>query len=82
MSRVVLVAILLLLVLRAFGLLLRGITAGTGPSRRRQPEPPVKLVRDPVCGTHVPPRASLSLASGGATHYFCSEECRAAFRRR
>jgi YHS domain-containing protein len=79
MVRAVLLAILLLLVVRAINLLLRGITGGGGPSRPRVPAQPVKLVRDPVCGTHVPPRPSLSLASGGTTHYFCSEECRAKF---
>ncbi|MBI3050266.1 MAG: YHS domain-containing protein [Acidobacteria bacterium] len=52
----------------------RGDAAPGGPRRA-----PVKLVRDPVCGTYVPPRAALSLTSGGSTHYFCSEECRKKF---
>ena len=40
---------------------------------------PVKLVRDPVCGTWVSPRESLGLRAGDTTHYFCSDKCRAKF---
>ena len=80
--RVIIVAILLLLVLRALRLFIGGIVDVTGrmPPERSQP-PPMKLARDPVCGTHVTPRTTLSLTSGGTTHYFCSEECRTKFRR-
>ncbi len=80
--RVILVAILLLLVLRAIRLLVRGITQAAGPAPpHRRPSTPVKLVRDPICGTHVSPATSLSLTASGATHYFCSEECRTKYRR-
>jgi YHS domain-containing protein len=53
------------------------IIAGSrgGPAGRRGAAPAVKLVRDPVCGTYVPPRAALSVTASGATHYFCSERC-------
>lgn len=81
--RVILVAILLLLVVRALNILVRGIAVGSRPpSGRRPPGRPVKLARDPVCGTHVAPRPSLSLTAGGRTHYFCSEACREKFRTR
>ena len=40
---------------------------------------PMKLVRDPVCGTWVSPRESLGLRAGNTTHYFCSDACRAKF---
>ena len=41
------------------------------------------MVRDPVCGTFLPPDAALSLAErGGAVRYFCSEKCRDAYRSR
>ena len=80
--RVVIVAILLLLVLRAVRLLIGGIVDAIGRVPPQQPQsPPMKLARDPVCGTHVTPRTTLSLTSGGRTHYFCSEECRTKFRR-
>ena len=55
---------------------------GTTRTRRRPPPAaPVKLVRDPVCGTHVPPDPALALTVRGATHYFCSEQCRDAYRK-
>ena len=80
--RVIIIAILLMLVMRSLRILMGGVRVGVaGPSRQRQDAPPVKLVRDPVCGTHVAPRSALTLTSGGTTHYFCSEECRAKFGR-
>ncbi len=42
---------------------------------------PVKLVRDPVCGTWVDPGASLAIDTRGMTHYFCSAACRDSFTR-
>jgi len=81
--RFVLLAILLLLIARAFWRVMDGvIEAAGGRSRRgRSPRAPaVKLVRDPVCGTYVAPANALSLTAGGTTHYFCSEDCRKKFR--
>lgn len=82
MIRVLLIGILLLLVARAFWKVMDGvIEAGGGTTRsRRAQKAAVKLVRDPVCGTYVAPRPALSTTSGGTTHYFCSEDCRAKFR--
>jgi YHS domain-containing protein len=78
--RFLLIAILLLLVARAFWRLMDGvIEAAGGTSRSRARSPAVKLVRDPVCGTFVAPGSALSLTSGGSTHYFCSEQCRQKF---
>jgi YHS domain-containing protein len=79
-TRVVLLAVLLLLAARAFWMLVGGIIRGAAgvPGPRRE-APPVRLVRDPVCGTWVPPRAALSMTSGGTTLYFCSEECRRSY---
>jgi YHS domain-containing protein len=57
------------------------IAAASGPREGRGEPAPTKLVRDPVCGTFVPQRESLSLTVRGATHYFCSEQCRANFRK-
>jgi len=80
--RVILIAILLLLVARAFWRLVDAIIEGAGGApQRRRVRRGVKLVRDPICGTFVAPDASLSLTSGGSTHYFCSEECRARYRK-
>jgi YHS domain-containing protein len=81
MIRFILLTILLIIVARLFWRLMDAVIAGargeSGSSRRRHA--PVKLVRDPVCGTFVPPRAALSVTAGGSTHYFCSEECRRKF---
>ena len=84
MVRWLLLAILLLLVAHFFWKVVDNvIEAAGGTSRtRRSRTPSVRLVRDPVCGTHVAPNAGLSLSAGGTTHYFCSEKCRAQFRTR
>ncbi len=65
---------------RLLGRLVSQIGSG-GP--RRQPYVDVpndavtkKLVRDPVCGTHVSETLALALKQGNETLYFCSAECR------
>lgn len=78
MIKVLLFVIVALLIARAFWRVVDGIldsVRGSGPQ-----SDPVRLVRDPVCGTFVSPGSALSLTSGGSTHYFCSEECRARYR--
>ena len=84
MLRVILIGLLLLLIARAFWRVLDGVLEGaTGERRQRQRmRPGTKLVRDPVCGTHVAPGSALSLSAGATTHYFCSEKCRNEFKRR
>ena len=73
-----LVAVLLVRLVWKF---LGGVGRGGGG---RQPQmPPAKglpLVRDPVCGTYIDQARALSLRRKGETHYFCSENCRTAFR--
>jgi YHS domain-containing protein len=81
-TRIILVAVLLILIARAFWRVIDGIiAAASGQPRAPRDTPATTLVRDPVCGTFVPPRDSLSLTVRGATHYFCSEQCRANFRK-
>lgn len=84
MLRYLLLAILLLLVARAFWKLVDGAIEAAGGTRSRGSArtPAVKLVRDPVCGTYVAPPTALSLTERGSTHYFCSELCRTQFRGR
>ena len=82
MLRFVLAALLFILVARALWRLVSGVieaARGEQPGRRSGGAQAVKLVRDPVCGTYVAPRAALSLTSAGSTHYFCSEACRTIF---
>ena len=84
MIRWLLIALLLLFIARAFWKVMDGIIeAAGGTSRTRKARPPaVRLVRDPVCGTHVAPNTAVSLTSGGEIHYFCSEKCRSEYRKR
>lgn len=81
--RLILIAVVITLALRAARLVLRGIVeaAGPAPPARSPSRQGVKLVRDPVCGTHLPPANAISLTADGTTHYFCSEECRRKFRK-
>jgi YHS domain-containing protein len=84
--RFLLLALLFVFIARAFWKVVGGVMeaargAGAGPTRGGE-GPAVKLVRDPVCGTFVSPRAALSSRASGSTHYFCSEECRAKFSRK
>ncbi len=84
--RFFLIVLLALFALRAIGRFMGGLTrgarsGGTGP-RQRPGDAPVKMVKDPVCGTFVVPGKALSATAAGATEWFCSEQCRAAFARR
>jgi YHS domain-containing protein len=72
--------ILLLLVIRAIWLLVRGMLQGAGYHRGPINPPGMKLVRDPVCGLYLPPAKALTLQSGDATAFFCSERCRDQWR--
>jgi YHS domain-containing protein len=40
-----------------------------------------QMVRDPVCGIHIPQESALTESRGGRVYYFCSEKCLEAFRR-
>jgi uncharacterized protein len=82
--RVLLIAVLIMLIARAFWRVVDGVIEGAGgvPRRGRAQPPGVRLVRDPVCGTHVAPDARLSLTVRGTTHYFCSAACRDVFQQR
>jgi YHS domain-containing protein len=50
-------------------------------ARRRNGPAPVKLVRDPSCGTWVDPKASLAIQASGSVFHFCSAKCRDEFTR-
>lgn len=82
MLRFILGALLFILVARALWRLVNGVmeaARGAQPAYHSGNNQAVKLVRDPVCGTYVPPRPALSLTLAGSTHYFCSEKCRTTF---
>jgi uncharacterized protein len=84
--RIALILLLGMLVLRALGKVLAGLIAGASPDQGRRSGPPergVQMVRDPVCGTFLPPETAVSLAErSGAVRYFCSEKCRDAYKAR
>lgn len=85
MLRFILLALLLILVARAFWRVMDGVieaARGGQPGPRNGRAPAVKLVRDPVCGTYVPPRAALSLTAAGSTQYFCSDACKSEYQHR
>jgi uncharacterized protein len=81
-TRVLLILVLVSVVAWAFWRFVDGIIgAFGGTTRQRQKRAPMKLARDPVCGTWVPQGESLALRTGNETHYFCSAECRDRFRK-
>jgi uncharacterized protein len=85
--RFVLAFLLVTLVVRAFRRLVAGVIEGASTQQpRRRSGPPdrgVQMVRDPVCGTFLPPANAVSLTErGGAVRYFCSERCREAYKAR
>jgi YHS domain-containing protein len=82
--RFFLLTLLFVFISRAFWQVIGGVMeAVRGAESRRDGRVPqaVRLVRDPVCGTFVSPRAALSAVASGNTHYFCSEDCRQKFGR-
>ena len=86
MTRLVLLAVLLLVLSWAFWRLVDGVIEAFGGNtrtqRKRRGAAAVKLVRDPVCGTWVSPSNARFVQAGSATHYFCSDECRQKFQGR
>jgi uncharacterized protein len=83
LTRFLLVALLLLLVARAFWRLVAGVIDGVTADPRRQSGPPdrgVQMVRDPVCGTFLVPSRALTFTDRGVVRYFCSEACRQAYQ--
>jgi len=78
-TRLALLAILLLVIAWGFWRLVDGVIESLGGLPRAKSKAPVKLVRDPVCGTWVAPNESLGLRAGSTTHHFCSDACRAKF---
>ena len=87
MLRTVLLLILAFLVVRAVSRVLAGVVAGL--SRESQQGPPgrtpargVQMARDPVCGTFVIPDRALTQGDGSDRVFFCSANCRDAYRAR
>jgi YHS domain-containing protein len=88
LARFILLFILILAAARFFWRLVEAVmkaASGTAPnaSQRGSRTPAsVKMQPCPVCGTYVVPGKAISLVSGGAPVYFCSDKCRAEFQPR
>jgi YHS domain-containing protein len=81
MLRALLELVVIFLVIRAVWRVIGSMISISGGVRRTTAsgEPrPVKLVRDPVCGTYVSPDSAIA----DGTNYFCSEKCRDEYRSR
>ena len=57
-----------------------GLLEGAAERPRVAPRQGVMLARDPVCGTYVDRTRAVSARGAGEVQYFCSEDCRAAYR--
>ena len=87
MTRVILFLFLILAAARFIWRLLDSIrraASGPAPAGGRGGGPPasVKMLPCPVCGTYVVPGKAISVVSGGAPVYFCSDKCRAEYQTR
>jgi hypothetical protein len=68
---------------RFFGWLLRDAVHSPPDSQEAAPRQPAskRLVRDPMCGTHVAEELAVAVRSGSELMHFCSVECRDAYLR-
>jgi YHS domain-containing protein len=82
MLRLTLMAIVLVLLVRALLRLVLGVLDGFGSLQGQTPQRGVRMVRDPVCGTFVLPERAVTLAERGQAVHFCSASCRDKYRRR
>ncbi len=83
--RFLLLLLLGMLLVRAFWRVLAGVIDGVSQPGARRSGPPdrgVQMVRDPVCGTFLPPEHAVTLTDRGSVRYFCSEKCRDAYKAR
>ena len=72
--------LLAVLVVRGIWNFVSGLFVGAAESPKMPSRKSVPLVRDPVCGTYIDPSRALSAKTRTTVHYFCSENCRQAFR--
>ncbi|WP_305042119.1 PP0621 family protein [Geoalkalibacter sp.] len=83
MTRLLILALLVFLGYTLWNALRRALG---GPPERKAPRPAARgprgedMVQDPQCGTYVPRGDALEVRDDGARHYFCSPECRDAWR--
>ena len=79
MLRALVEAVIFYFVFRALSRLFGGRAGATRAPQApptRDAASPVKLVRDPVCGTYVSPESAVSSRTSNGVAYFCSQTCR------
>jgi len=72
--------LVVMLVVRLLWKFLGGLVRGAAARPQVSPPRGVPLVRDPVCGTYVDQARALTLRRQREMHYFCSDDCRTAFK--
>ena len=87
MLRVLLLFIMILAAARFFWRLIDAVLKGAlgAPQAGRRSGATsvgVKMQPCPICGTYVVPGKAISIVSGGAPVYFCSDTCRAKYQSR
>jgi len=87
-ARFILLFILILAAARFFWRIVEAVVRGAmgpphaGAGRSGGPPASVKMQPCPICGTYVVPGKAISVVSGGAPVYFCSDKCRAEYQSR
>jgi uncharacterized protein len=87
-SALIIWAVRIVVVLLLIRIVLRFLSRAAGAGRTAAGSAPRKkaeriggaLVRDPQCGTYVTRERAVTLGTGDATQFFCSTQCRDAFR--
>lgn len=79
MTAVLLWIVRLLIVLIVVRYLVRMLAPGRQAARRMPQRLGGQLVRDPQCGTYLPPARALTISRGGELVHFCSDRCRDAW---
>ena len=72
--------LVVMLLVRLVWMFVTGLVEGAARRPQVAPRESVPLVRDPVCGTFIDRARALTTRRKGEMHYFCSENCRTAFR--
>ena len=79
MSVLLLWVIRILVVLIVLRFVLRAVAGRRPQGRRAQQRLGGTLVRDPQCGTYLPPARALAVSHRGEVLHFCSDRCRDAW---
>jgi YHS domain-containing protein len=79
--RIIAIAVLAFILVRLARRLLQAGSPPRDPGIDARTPAGADLVRDPVCGVHVPRDSAIPSRAGGDDLWFCSEKCREAHAR-